>query len=323
MPTKKKEIILVTGGAGRLGRHIVARLVGDGYEVRVLVQNRDDAARITSGAIPYLGDIADEGAVEKACSGVTTIIHLAAIVSQYRTGSREILRTNALGTRRLARVAKRAGARKIIFASTVNVYGRARKGKLDEKSEPKPTDTYGQSKRLAEKEIMGSGLDYTIFRMATIYGPGFEGSFLKIFKSIKEGKAYVVGRGDNRLALVHINDVVNAFELALQKKRESKNKIYNISDGREYTQKGLFEMAAKMLGVPKPTRHISPILVHIVAKAKGLDTDEIRFITSDRSIDISKARKELGFRPKETAERGASYLLNKLDSPYQKEMVRA
>jgi nucleoside-diphosphate-sugar epimerase len=165
-----KKTVLVTGGAGRLGRALVTELVRQGEEVRVLVQTREDALRLAPGATPYVGDIADEEALRKACKGVDAVIHLAAIVSQYRTGSHEILRTNVLGTRKVAAAAKAAGAKKIIFASTVNVYGRVRKERLDEKKEPRPTDTYGQSKRLAEREIMDSGLNYTILRMATIYG---------------------------------------------------------------------------------------------------------------------------------------------------------
>lgn len=308
----KKETILVTGGAGRLGKALVTALIKNGKEVRVLIQQNEDAIRLAQGSIPYLGDIADQDALERACEGAEAVIHLAAIVSQYRAGSREILRTNTLGTRMVVQAAKKAGVKKIIFASTVNIYGKSRKEKLDEESEVRPTDTYGQSKRLAEEEIIKSGMNYTILRMATIYGPGFENSFLKIMGAIRNGKAYIVGNGNNHLALVHINDVVKAFMLALEKKISNK-KIYNITDGREYTQEYLFGLAADLLGVSKPERHVSPLMVRIVAKAKGLDIDEVRFITSDRRVDISKARRELGYRPKESVESGASYLLNRFN----------
>ncbi len=313
MKTAKKEIVLVTGGTGRLGRHITEALIKKNMEVRVLVQKEGDIVRASAGTIPYLGDLADKKALEKACTGADIVIHLAATVSQYRSGLKEIMNTNAFGTRNMAEAARKAGVNRIVFASTLNVYGRMRDGVLAEDSEVKPTDSYGQSKLLAENEIINSGIDYTIFRMATIYGPGFENSFLKVFKAVKEKKAFIVGSGRNNLALVHIADAVKAFELVFEKRKESRNKIYNISDGRSYTQEYLLALAANTLGVDKPKRHINTMVAKMVAKAKGLDPDEIRFITSDRIVDISKAEKELGFKPKESVERGAAYLLNRFN----------
>lgn len=313
MKITKKEVVLVTGGTGRLGRHITDALIRKNMEVRVLVQKEGDAIRASAGTIPYLGDIADKKAMERACEGVDIVIHLAATVSQYRSGLREIMKTNTLGTRNMADAARKAGVNRIIFASTLNVYGKTRDGVLTEDSALKPTDSYGQSKLLAEHEIINSEIDYTIFRMATIYGPGFENSFLKVFKAVKEKKAFIVGSGMNNLALVHIADVVRAFELVFDKRRESRNKIYNISDGRNYTQEYLLTLAANTLGVDKPKKHINTMVAKMVAKAKGLDPDEIRFITSNRIIDISKAEKELGFKPKESVESGAAYLLNRFN----------
>ncbi len=322
MKRSEKEIVLVTGGTGRLGRHVTASLINKGMEVRVLVQAKEDAVRAKAGSIPYLGDITDEKAIGKACRGADTVIHLAAMVSQYKTGVNEIMRINTLGTKKLAESAKESGVKRMIFASTVNVYGRVRKERLSEESKLMPADSYGESKLLAEKEIMNSGLDYTILRMATIYGPGFESSFLKVFKAVKEGKAFVIGNGNNNLSLVHISDVVKAFELVLEKKENSRNKIYNITDGRVYTQKYLLTLAANTLGVEAPKKHVNALVAKMVAKARGLDTDELRFITSDRKVDISKARRELGFIPTESVESGAGYLLGKFNISDSKKVNR-
>jgi nucleoside-diphosphate-sugar epimerase len=265
-----KGAILVTGGAGRLGRTLVAQLVKEKREVHVLVRDKADALEITPGVVPFVGNITDPDSLSRACKGIETVFHLAAIVSQYRLGSQEIIRTNTLGTRMVAEAAKEAGAERIIFPSTLNVYGRVRKERLTESTRPIPTDIYGQSKLLAEEEIINSGLDYTIFRFATIYGEGFENSFLKIFKAVKYGKAYIVGNGKNHLALVNIKDAIRAFMLACDKKISS-NKVYNISDGKDYTQEYLIGLVADLLKVERPQRHISPLLVKIVAKARGLD----------------------------------------------------
>ena len=317
MAARKKEVILVTGGAGRLGRALVRRLLSDGREVRVLVDGKEDILSITQGAVPYLGNIVDSAAMARACKDVDTVFHLAAIVSQYRLGSAEILRTNTMGTKVLLDAANDAGANKLLFSSTLNVYGRVRKERLTETSEPRPTDTYGQSKALAEKEIIRSGINYTIFRMATIYGPGFSNSFMKMFDMVRQGKAYIIGKGRNHIPLLHVSDAVNAFILAMDK-RISTNSIYNLSDGQDYTQEYLFDFIAGLIGTKRPDRHVHPMLVKAVSKSRGLDIDEVRFMTTDRLVDISKAKKQLGWKPKMTIESDSSYLLAQWEAPPQR-----
>ncbi len=306
----RKRIALVTGGAGRLGRALTARLIEEGIETRVLVRREEDASRIAPGAIPYVGSIDDVPALEMACSGAENVFHMAAIVSEYRLGASSIMRTNVIGTRKLLAAARDAKVARLFYPSSANVYGRVRKELLDEESALKPSDTYGLSKSMAEKEIVESKVGYTIFRLATIYGPGFENSFFRVLKAVRDGKAYIMGDGKNRLAMVHVNDAVNAFVLAAGKKG-SINKIYNVGDGREYTQEYLLDLAADLLGVARPQSHINKLAAGILAKAKGLDRDEIRFMTSDRKLDISRARKELGFRPVESVESGSRYILGR------------
>lgn len=309
----RKRIALVTGGAGRLGRTLASKLVEDGYEVRCLIQRKEDALEAPPGTIPYLGDITDEEALADACAGAELVIHLAAIVSEYKGGPEEIMKTNVLGTRMLVDAARAAGAKRLLFASSLSVYGRRRKEKLNEDSETRPSDTYGQSKVLAENEVINSGLNYTIFRIATIYGPGFEDFFLKMFGIVRQGKGFVVGNGENHIPLVHISDVVRVFQLALEEKI-SRNKIYIVTDGRTYTQKEIVESIAILVGVLMPKRRVSPFLAKVVSKGMNLDRDEIGFLLTDKVMDISKARKQLGFRPKKSLESDSGELLREVST---------
>ncbi len=132
--------------------------------------------------------------------------------------------------------------------------------------------------------------------MAAIYGKEFAGPYFKVFKAIKEGKAYIIGDGNNHLSLVNIDDVVNAYMLSEHKRKASRN-VYNLTDGVPYTQQQLFNIVADMLKSERPSRHISPIVVRLLAKRRGLDSDELRFIMSNRIVDTAKVKKELGFRP--------------------------
>ncbi len=293
----KRKKIFVTGGTGRLGTMLLERLVSKGYEVRTLVVNAEKIRNLPGGTIPFIGNLTDIHTLEDACEGVDTVFHLASIITHDHEKSSDIMRVNVEGTRKLLDVCKRAGVKKIIYTSTVDVYGKIRRGILTEESEPRPSDVYGYSKMLAEKEIASSGIDYTIFRIAAIYGPSFATSFFKLFRIVKEGKAVIIGGGKNHLSLIHIDDVVDALASSIGNPA-CRNRVYNLSDGEIYTQEFLLNLAAEMLHVKKVDRHVSSIIVNMLARKRNLDSDELRFLTSDRVLDISRVREDLDFSPK-------------------------
>ena len=285
--------MLVTGASGRLGRELIIELLRKGYVVRALVRNKESCIHLPSGVIPYVGSITDQELIKRACHNTKAVFHLAAIVSEYRSNAKDIISTNYDSTIRIAKECA-ANKSKLIFASTLDVYGKKRKGRLTEESIPRPTDIYGHSKMLAERAIAASGAEFTILRIATMYGKSYDNAFFKVLRAIGIGKAYIIGKGDNKLSMVSSSDVVRAMISAIEK---GKNSIYNISDGTSFSQRDLFNIAADLLKVRRPSKRISEIIVRIVAKKYGIDSDELRFITSDRDVSIEKARSELGFSP--------------------------
>lgn len=326
MPTKTpkrhvkrpaKETVLVTGATGRLGHRLSRELLKSGVTVRALINLHEHATRLPPGTIPFVGDITDQGTLRTACEGVDTIYHFAAIVSQHKFGPKEIMRVNSLGTTHVLEAAEHAGARHLIFPSSVDVYGSNRSEVLTEDAPLKPNDMYGHSKMVAERQIVefGGTTGSTIFRTATIYGKGFENSFFKVFKLIKSGKGYLIGSAKNNLALIHIDDVVRAMLLA--KDAKPRQSIYNLADGRPHTQESLMQMAAELLGAPIPRKHVSTVVVRLLARQIGLDADELRFVTSNRLIDIARIRKELGFNPRVTVRSGAKELADEFLKHYK------
>ncbi len=302
--------VLVTGASGRLGRRLCGEFLDSGLEVRGLVGNAQQINTLPPGTVPFVGDITEEAVLRRACSGADAVYHLAAIVSQRSRGPKEIIRVNAHGTAAVLKAAESEKVRSFIFPSSVDVYGIRRSEVLTEESSVHPTDMYGHSKALAEHQIthFGGRLRYTIFRTAAIYGPGFESSFFKVFRMISEGRLYIVGDGNNSMSLVHINDVTKAMALAESSDRGSS--IYNLSDGKRYTQNQLVEMASGLLNVPVPRKHVGVLMARMFARAAGIDQDELRFITSNRILDTSKIRKELGFRPRMQMQRSAKELVD-------------
>ena len=293
-----KGTVLVTGGSGRLGRRIISELLANGLEVRALIKNKENITVLPFGTIPYIGDITDKDIVTDACKDVDTVYHFAAIVSQRESGYKEIIRVNTKGTQTILETADTCGVKRLILSSTVDVYGSKRKDILTEESNLIPTDMYGHSKLLAENQIKSynGNISYTILRLATIYGEEFKHSFFKIFKMINNGNAYTIGNGKNHLSLIHIDDVAKAM-LLVRSNSKAANKIYNLTDGVSYTQEYLFNLASKLLNKNNKIKHINPFLAKIFAKKVGITIDDLRFITSNRIINIEKIEKEIGFKP--------------------------
>ena len=290
---KDERDILVTGGSGRLGRELIKELLKKGFTVRALVRNKESCIHLPSGVIPYVGNINDLALIQRACKGTKAVFHLAAIVSEYKSNAKDIISINYDSTVMIAKECE-ANKSKLIFASTVDVYGKKRKGRLTEDSMAKPTDIYGHSKMLAERAVAASGAEFTILRIATMYGSSYDSAFFKVLRAISIGKAYIIGKGNNKLSMVSSGDVVRAMLSSIE---HGKNSIYNISDGTSFSQRDLFNIAADLLKVRRPSKRLSEIIVRIVAKKYGIDSDELRFITSDRDVSIDKAKSELGFVP--------------------------
>lgn len=300
------KVSFVTGANGRVGIQLIRMLLKRGDKVRALVKKKEFILQLPPGVIPFLGDITDMKVLNDACKGADNVYHLAAIVSEYRAGTEEIMRVNVEGTDNIMRACEANKVKHVIFLSSLDVYGHVRKERLTEESKLEPKDRYGLSKVLAEKAVLKytDRVPFTIFRVGQIYGPGFEYHFFKILKAIHDQKAYIIGDGRNKMNLIHTDDLLKALILATENEK-SRYQIYNLTDGRTYNQEHLFNLAADYMHVPRPKRHISRIIVRLVAKQHGIDSDELRFLLSNRDIDTSKIQRELGFRADVSIEEGA------------------
>lgn len=307
---RRHDISVVTGASGRFGKELIRMLIKRGDTIRAIVKRREMILELPSGVIPYIGDINDTKVLNDALTGVDNVFHLAAIVSAYKNPTEEVIRVNVDGTRNVLDICEKHGVKHFIFTSSIEVYGSKRNEVLDENSKLMPNDKYGYSKMLAERVIerYRQTVPFTIFRMATIYGRNFEGSFFKVFKAIQGQKAYIIGNGKNHLSMLHVYDALQAFVLA-KESASSMGKVYNLSDGEAYTQERLLDLAADMLNVPRPSRHMNELIVKLIARERGLDTDELRFLTSNRIVDISRIKEEIGFTPSVNIQRGGTELV--------------
>jgi UDP-glucose 4-epimerase len=313
MAAKKDDtgrVVFVTGANGSLGRELVKALIDQGDEVRGLIRTKGMITQLPAGTIPFVGNLVGTHVLDEACDGASVVFHFAAIAREARAQPGELMRSNVDGTRNLLESCKKAKVKRIVFTSTINVYGRKRTDVLKETSALAPTDKYGYSKMISEQDIAASGVPYTIFRIATVYGPRTKTQFFKIFRAVKEGNIMLIGDGQNHLSLIHSDDLTRAVLLA-ENDPASKNKIYNVSDGVSHTQESLVTLAAKLIGAQKPTRHVNEFIVKMLARQRNLESDELKFLTSNRVVDISRIRNDLGFEPKITIEEGAKELADR------------
>ncbi len=179
MKIDKYKRVLVTGANGFIGRHLCLFLKEKDYFVRVAVRGN---ARDVSGVDEYIqiGDINESTDWQQALTGVDAIIHLAARVHIMKDSSDNPLeafhKVNTLGTKRLARMAAKAGVRRFIFISSVKVNGEGALRPYTEKDIPAPQNAYGISKREAEDSLAciarEIGLEVVILRLPLVYGPG-------------------------------------------------------------------------------------------------------------------------------------------------------
>ncbi|HET7559413.1 MAG TPA: NAD-dependent epimerase/dehydratase family protein [Limnochordia bacterium] len=241
--------VLVTGGAGFIGSHLVRRLVGAGYEVAVLDDLRAGTAAPVGVAFHRLS--LAESARAVADFKPERVVHLAAQIDVRRSvadpaGDAE---TNIVGSLRLFDACVKHGVGKVVFASSAAVYGDPQRLPVDEAHPTLPQSPYGLAKLTVERYLALYrtlyGLPYTVLRYANVYGPGQQaegdGAVVAVFAArLAKGEPLTIdGDGRQTRDFIHVADVAAAIERALTR---GDDKVLNISTGEEITVLRLLEL---------------------------------------------------------------------------------
>lgn len=265
---------LVTGGAGFIGSHIVNKLLEQGDSVRVLDnfstgkrENLEDIARqFNRDRFEMMeGDVRDPARVEEAVRGVEVIFHEAAFVSvpQSMEEPQACFDVNITGTSRLLDLARAAGVRRAVLASSAAVYGNADAFPLVEETLPQPLTPYAVSKRVKEmyaELFTGSfGLEVVALRYFNVYGPrqrpdSMYAAAVPIFaRRLLDGKPVTVyGDGGQSRDLINVRDVVRA-NLIASEHASAPGRIFNICTGIETRLLDLLDIMHELIpNVPRP-----------------------------------------------------------------------
>jgi UDP-glucose 4-epimerase len=214
--------VLVTGGSGFIGRHVVAQLTADGAQVRVV----DLQPHVDPSVDIVVGDIADPNVLARAFEGgFDSIVHLAAVTSVLKSVQQPELtfRTNVVGTNSVLEAGRAAGVTSLAFASTNAVTGLMKAPKISEAATLEPLTPYGSTKAAGEMLMSAYTASYGMrcacIRLTNVYGPGMQAKdsiIARLMRCIRLGTTFeVYGDGTQVRDYVHAFDVVAAMRLGL------------------------------------------------------------------------------------------------------------
>ena len=298
----RKQHWLITGGAGFIGSHLARALVAQQQQVTVLDDlsggNLQNLASVQHHIRFIQGDICDFAVLQQACRGVDYILHHAALVSVAESMARpqDTTRINITGTQHILEAARRAGVKRVVFASSAAVYGTRPEMPYTENTPTDCQSPYAWSKQagaeLCQLYTRIYGLETVVLRYFNVYGPGqnpnaaYAAVIAKFMQLAADNQPLGIDwDGLQSRDFVNVQDVVQANLLAAYKGRPGE--IYNVASGRMHTLVELADTVEKVSGQQ---------LGRIARPKRAGDVHE-------SSADISKIR-TLGFAPHVTLEDG-------------------
>jgi len=305
--------ILVTGGTGFSGSHLVRRLLQRGHWVVALDNQRghffDELQKL--GAEMILGSVADRNLVWQVMQSCDVVHHLAAAFRQVNLPQRVYWDVNVEGTRYLLEAALHHGVQKFVNCSTCGVHGDVKHEPADEHSAIAPADYYQYAKYEAEKiipDVVAKGLPVVTLRPTAIYGPGDPERFFMLFKRVNTGLFPMFGDGKPHYHPLYIDHLVDAFELAVASDKGS-GEAYLIGDEHYLTLNELVQAIAEALGVQLTIRHFpfwplwtAALACELLYRPFSVDPPLFRrrvdWFRQNRAFSINKAKEELGYQPR-------------------------
>jgi nucleoside-diphosphate-sugar epimerase len=312
--------ILITGASGFIGRHLTHRLLASGYHLRLLTRSRHTIEG-SIAASPQVevkeGDLTRPESLEGLLEGVEAVYHLAGILGQAQVKKEVYWALNYRASKNLLALCLRENnLQRFIYCGSAGVQGPISNPPADESRPYAPSNIYETTKAEAEKAVLAChqehGLPVVVLRPEFVYGPG-DLHVLGLFRSIAQGRFVLFGRGKSWLHPTYIDDVIQGLYLALHAE-QAVGQVYIIAAERAVRVKELADRIADTLGVQRPRSipllfgALAALAFELAGRLSGKDLPfnraRFKYFTEDRSFDIARARRELGYRPRFDLERG-------------------
>lgn len=297
--------ILVTGATGSLGSRLVALWAGR-FELT------GTGRKEFRGPKPVRfvrGDLADAAFARAAVAGHDVVIHGAALASPWGPWE-DFHRANVVATQNVVSACLAENVRQLVHISTPSIYYAPRDRRAIQESDPipPPATNYAKSKLLAEEIVRASGLNSVILRPRGIFGPTDQVILPKILRLLRRGRFPLVRGGRPLVDLTHVDNVIHAIGLCLGKNFRAE--AFHISNGEPITVRELVELIADRLDLPV---RMIPVplalgqglaafaeLAHRLRRAPGepaLTKYGLGLLSFDQTLDLTKARAQLGYEP--------------------------
>ena len=322
----KNAVCFVTGGSGYIGRNLLRRLQKEGCKANALVRSEASAEVVRAlGATPVMGDITTPTPLNDAMQGADLLFHLAADTSHGRVTPLQ-QKANQEGTRAVFAAAKAAGVSRALHLSTEAVLLSGAPLKNANETKPYPdkfAGGYSKSKALAEQAALASmetGFEVVVMRPRFVWGGDDTTALPALIEAAQSGKLAWIDGGQYLTSTTHIENVVHGMVLTMEKGRAGE--VYFITDGaalpfRDFVSRLL---ATQKIDVPQKQvpRWLVRTAVELGELASGLtggrlsgpmSKQEYATLGVEVSLDIAKARKDLGYAPVVSVDEGMDALV--------------
>jgi dihydroflavonol-4-reductase len=302
----------VTGANGFTGSHLVKALEQRGDTVVGWVRKSSDLSRLADCKVQFAyGDITDTKALQAAMQGVDAVFHTAAYVELGVVDEAKMQQVNVEGTRAVMQAAQQAGVSKVVYCSTIGIYGDTQGRVIDETFQRTQKDFssgYDRTKYQAQQlvdQFAAEGLPVVSVMPSGIFGAD-DPHFGPVIDQFLKGRLKLWAGGDRITGIVHVDDLVNAMLLAADKAKPGSH--YILSAG-EMTTREMFQFLSQETGIAPPgeapkaiVRFLGNLLDpvgRLLSWQPPLSRERVHYIY-DRCVRVNsaKARQELGWQPR-------------------------
>jgi len=307
---------LVTGANGFTGSHLVRALEQRGDRVVGLVRKSSNLARLANCNVQLIyGDITDRDALRSAMNEVDTVFHTAAYVELGLVDEAEMERVNVQGTRAVLEVAQTVGVSKVVYCSTIGVFGDTQGKVIDEtfkRTQANFSSAYDRTKYQAQQlvdQFTSQGLPVVSIMPSGIFGAD-DPHFGPVMQQFLKRRLKLWAGGDRITGIVHVDDLAAAMLLAAEKGKPGEHYIISAGD---LTTREMFELLCQETGIPVPREAPKPLvrlagnfldpIGRIFKWQPPLSRERVHYVY-DRCVrvDATKARQELDWQPRSVSE---------------------
>jgi nucleoside-diphosphate-sugar epimerase len=314
--------VAVTGGTGCMGFGLSESLFNRRFDVRALVLPRDTESEVCKDRAQVVeGDLNSFEALENLTRGVEVVFHLAGkvhSVPKTEAEKQEFLSQNVDGTKLLLEAARINRVKRLIFYSSVAVYGKDADFHGDEASACFPESAYARSKHIAEQLVLNAhengGPEGVVLRFPVAYGPKDRGNVASLIRAISHRRFLYFGDGVVVRSMISSRNAAEAALIAAIHP-DAAGQIFCVTDCRDYSMKELvtsicraLEMEWRPLSVPLTVAgtlgRIGDVIRNLSSFSVPINSDVVRKLSRPLTFSCEKARTVLGYEPVETLEHG-------------------